>query len=57
MNKPRIVVLAIALVAGGIAAYLASGETDADLTKLSNEIIAAQEKEIAFLKEWLAKNR
>jgi pilus assembly protein CpaB len=28
MNKPRIVVLAIAIVAGGIAAYLASGSND-----------------------------
>ena len=28
MNKPRIVVLAIAIVAGGIAAYLASGSGD-----------------------------
>ena len=37
-------------------AYLASGENDADLTKLSNDIIAAQESEIAFLKAWLAKN-
>jgi uncharacterized protein (DUF305 family) len=37
-------------------AYLASGENDPELTKLSNEIIAAQEKEIAFLKSWLAKN-
>ncbi len=37
-------------------AYLASGDNDAELTKLSNEIIAAQEKEIAFLKDWLAKN-
>ena len=36
-------------------AYLASGD-DAELTKLSNEIIAAQEKEIAFLKDWLARN-
>ena len=37
-------------------AYLASGENDPELTKLSNEIIAAQEKEIAFLKGWLEKN-
>jgi len=36
-------------------AYLASGENDPELTKLSNEIIAAQETEIAFLKEWLKK--
>ncbi len=37
-------------------AYLASGENDPELTKLSGEIIAAQEKEIAFLKDWLTKN-
>lgn len=37
-------------------AYLDSGEGDAELTKLSNEIIAAQEREIAFLKDWLARN-
>src|SRR5690606_27215157 len=36
--------------------YLASGENDPELTKLSNEIIAVQEKEIAFLKDWLEKN-
>ena len=37
-------------------AYLKSGETDRELTTLSNEIIAAQEKEIAFLKDWLKRN-
>ncbi len=37
-------------------AYLESGENDPELTKLSNEIIAAQETEIAFLKSWLARN-
>ena len=37
-------------------AYLTSGENDPELTKLSNEIIAAQETEIAFLKEWLKRN-
>lgn len=37
-------------------AYLASGEKDPELTKLSQEIVAAQEKEIAFLREWLKKN-
>jgi len=36
-------------------AYLASPEKDAELTQLSREIIAAQEREIAFLKAWLAK--
>lgn len=37
-------------------AYLTSGENDPELTKLSNDIIVAQETEIAFLKEWLKKN-
>ena len=37
-------------------AYLASGDDDPELTKLSEEIIAAQEKEIAFLEGWLQKN-
>lgn len=37
-------------------AYLASGENNPELVKLSNEIIAAQESEIAFLKGWLDKN-
>lgn len=37
-------------------AYLESGENDPELTKLSQDIIAAQEKEIAFLKGWLEKN-
>lgn len=37
-------------------AYLASGEGDAELTKMSNEIIAAQEREIAVLKAWLARH-
>lgn len=37
-------------------AYLESGEANAELTKLSNDVIAAQEGEIAFLKDWLAKN-
>ena len=37
-------------------AYLASGENDPELTKLSNDIIAAQKSEIAFLQEWLKKN-
>ena len=36
-------------------AYLASGENDPDLTKLSSDIIAAQESEIAFLQSWLQK--
>lgn len=35
-------------------AYLASSEKDAELMKLSQEIIAAQEREIAFLRKWLA---
>ncbi len=37
-------------------AYLESGENNPELTKLSQDIIAAQEKEIAFLKGWLEKN-
>lgn len=37
-------------------AYLASGDNNPELTKLSNEVVAAQEKEIAFLKDWLTKN-
>ncbi|MDP3895512.1 MAG: DUF305 domain-containing protein [Mesorhizobium sp.] len=37
-------------------AYLASGENDPELTRLSNDIIVAQETEIAFLKDWLKKN-
>jgi uncharacterized protein (DUF305 family) len=41
---------------GMAKAYLESGDNDPELTKLSNEIIAAQEKEIAFLEDWLAKN-
>ena len=36
-------------------AYLASGENDPELAKLSNDIIAAQETEIAFLRSWLEK--
>lgn len=36
-------------------AYLESGEDDPELTKLSEEIVAAQESEIAFLREWLAR--
>jgi len=38
-------------------AYLESGEDDPELTKLSQEIVAAQESEIAFLKDWLERNR
>lgn len=37
-------------------AYLESGENDPELAKLANEIVAAQESEIAFLKDWLARN-
>jgi uncharacterized protein (DUF305 family) len=36
-------------------AYLASGENDPELAKLSSDIIAAQETEIAFLRSWLQK--
>lgn len=38
-------------------AYLDSGENDAELERLSREIIEAQEAEIAVLKAWLEKNR
>lgn len=37
-------------------AYLASGEDDPELVKLSREIIEAQEAEIAFLRDWLKRN-
>ncbi len=37
-------------------AYLESSENDPELTKLSEEIIAAQEGEIAFLRDWLSRN-
>ncbi|PZO79882.1 MAG: DUF305 domain-containing protein [Mesorhizobium amorphae] len=37
--------------------YLASDENDPELTKLSNDIVAAQEREIAQLKEWIARNK
>lgn len=37
-------------------AYLESGENDPELTELSNEIVAAQEREIAFLRDWLSRN-
>lgn len=37
-------------------AYLAGGEGDPELTKMSREIVAAQEREIAILKAWLARD-
>lgn len=37
-------------------AYLDSDENDPALIELSQEIIAAQEDEIAFLRDWLARN-
>ena len=37
-------------------AYLESEDQDPELIKLSEEIIEAQKREIAFLQEWLAKN-
>lgn len=38
-------------------AYLASGEDDPELTRLSREIIASQEEEIAFLRAWLERKK
>lgn len=37
-------------------AYLASGEDDPELTEMSQEIVAAQEREIAALRAWMAKH-
>lgn len=37
-------------------AYLASGDDDPEMARLSREIVAAQEREIAFLRGWLAAN-
>ncbi|MBB3998038.1 DUF305 domain-containing protein [Aureimonas pseudogalii] len=37
-------------------AYLASGENDPVLTKLSNDIVASQQAEIATLQDWIARN-
>jgi len=36
-------------------AYLASGETDPVLTKLSNDVVASQQAEIATLQAWIAR--
>lgn len=38
-------------------AYLDDGEGDPELVKLSREIIKAQEREIAFLKRWIAERK
>ena len=37
-------------------AYLESGANDPELVQVSNDIIEAQEKEVAFLKSWLDKH-
>jgi uncharacterized protein (DUF305 family) len=37
-------------------AYLAGGDADAELAALSRDIVAAQEREIAFLRKWLQSN-
>jgi uncharacterized protein (DUF305 family) len=37
-------------------AYLASGDADPELARMANEIVAAQEAEIATLEAWLAKH-
>jgi uncharacterized protein (DUF305 family) len=37
--------------------YLTSGDNDPELTRMSNEIIAAQEREIDMLRSWLARNK
>ena len=37
-------------------AYLASGETDPVLTKLSNDVVASQQAEIATLRDWISRN-
>ncbi len=37
--------------------YLASGENDPELTQMSKDIIVAQEREIAVLREWLARHK
>ena len=36
--------------------YLKSGDNDPELAKMAREIVAAQEREIAVLRAWLAKN-
>ncbi len=37
-------------------AYLASGDTDPELTTMANDIVAAQKAEIATLEAWLSKH-
>ncbi|WAJ27772.1 DUF305 domain-containing protein [Antarcticirhabdus aurantiaca] len=37
-------------------AYLASGDADPELTKMANDVVAAQKAEIATLEAWLAKH-
>lgn len=38
-------------------AYLASGDNDPELAAMSNDIIAAQEGEIAALRAWMARRK
>lgn len=53
MNKPRIVVLAIAIGAGGIAAYLASGSSD-DKPAPAQQVVQMQTVEILIAKSDIA---
>ncbi|MBE7183306.1 MAG: DUF305 domain-containing protein [Methylobacterium mesophilicum] len=37
--------------------YIESGDNDPELVKMANEIVTAQEREIAMLNAWIAKNK